>query len=157
MEINKEIVNSQIDTIYRENFFSLKIICQHIKIWDNYSDEEKFDIENVTRRDSLINGHFKYDKTYDKSLTYGEISKLGGSILYDFIKKNKYITDKDIFVDLGSGLGKLVLQLGAISEFKTLLGIEISDIRYQYSKYLQEKVGILNKDIFGMNCKIEIY
>jgi hypothetical protein len=153
--MNQLLLNSQIDTIYRENFFSLKMICQHLKIWDNYSDEEKLEIETATRRDSLINGHFKYKKDYDNLMVYGELTKLGVPTLYNYIKKNKEITNKDVFIDIGSGLGKLVLHMGVISEFKTLVGVEYQDIRYKYSKYLQEKIGIIDKGIFLFNKDIK--
>lgn len=83
------LINSQIDSIYRENFFSLKMICQHLKIWDNYSDEEKFEIETATKVDSFINGHFKYKKDYDNSMVYGEITKMGVLTLYNYIKKKQ--------------------------------------------------------------------
>ena len=78
-----QLVNSQVDTIYRDNFFSLKMICQHLKIWDNYSDEEKFEIETATKRDSLINGHFTHKKSYDKLMVYGELTKFGVPTLYN--------------------------------------------------------------------------
>lgn len=149
--MNQLILDNQIDTIYRESFFSLKMICQHLKIWDSYSDEEKFNIETLTRRDSLINGHFKYKKDYNDLLVYGELSKLGVSTLYSHIKNNKEVTNKDVFIDVGSGLGKLILHLGIISDFKTLVGVEYSDIRYKYSKHLQEKVGLIDKGIFLFN------
>ena len=146
-----QLVNSQVDTIYRDNFFSLKMICQHLKIWDNYSDEEKFEIETATKRDSLINGHFNHKKSYDKLMVYGELTKFGVPTLYNYIKGKKEITNKDVFIDIGSGLGKLLLHMGVISEFKTLVGIEYSDIRYKYSKHLQEKIGIIDKGVFFLN------
>ena len=154
------LINSQIDLIYKENFFSLKMICQHLKIWDNYSDEEKFEIETATKRDSLINGHFNHKKSYDKLMVYGELTKFGVPTLYNYIKKNKEITDKDVFVDIGSGLGKLILHMSIISEFKTLVGVEYQDIRYKYSKHLKEKIGIdkgiflINKDITDFDLSI---
>jgi hypothetical protein len=153
--MNQLILDSQINTIYKESFFSLKMICQHLKIWDSYSDEEKFNIETATRRDSLINGHFKYKKDYNDLLVYGELTKLGVLTLYNYIKNNKEITNKDVFIDIGSGLGKLILHLGIISEFKTLIGIEYSDIRYKYSKHLQEKVGTIDKGIFIFNKDVK--
>jgi hypothetical protein len=153
--LNQVILNSQIDTIYRENFFSLKMICQHLKIWEDYSDEEKVNIETATKRDSLINGYFKYDKIYDKFMVYGELTKLGVPTLYNYIKNNKEITNKDVFIDIGSGLGKLILHMSVISEFKTLVGVEYQDIRYKYSKYLQEKVGIIDKGVFIFNKDIK--
>jgi hypothetical protein len=153
--MNQLLLDSQINTIYKESFFSLKMICQHLKIWNSYSDEEKLNIETATRRDSLINGHFKYKKDYDDLMVYGELTKLGVPTLYNYIKKNKEITNKDVFVDIGSGLGKLILHMGIISEFKTLVGVEYQDIRYKYSKYLQEKIGIIDKGIFLFNKDIK--
>lgn len=70
------------------------------------------------------------------SLTYGEI-------LYDGVNtiiNNINITEKDVFYDLGSGIGKLVLQIFLNTPVKTSQGIEASLARHKVADNIFNKV-----------------
>ncbi len=75
-EIKFLLENNKLDSLYENNLFSLKSICQILGVWDNYSKEDQFKLENFTLRDSLINKHFKFKGKYNKNYTYGEILEI---------------------------------------------------------------------------------
>ena len=124
----------KVDQIYKNSLFSLKSICEYLDIWNNYSDVEKFKLENFSDRDSKLNKNFDYKGTYDLNLTYGEITKKGVQTIIEKITKYKDIKESDVFADIGSGCGKVVLQMAVKTNFKNLVGIEIVDIRNKYAK-----------------------
>lgn len=43
------------------------------------------------------------------------------------------ITEDDVFVDLGSGVGQVVLQMAAATSCKICLGIERADVPSRYA------------------------
>ena len=45
--------NHKLDLLYKNNLFSLKSICQLLGVWDNYTPEQKFQLENFTKRDTI--------------------------------------------------------------------------------------------------------
>lgn len=69
--------------------------------------------------------------------TYGEISYNGVST----ILKNINLSSNDVFYDLGSGLGKLVLQLFLISPIKAAYGVELSPILHAQSVKAANRVS----------------
>jgi len=75
--------------------------------------------------------------------TYGEISyKAVDTVLNDL-----FITDEDILYDLGSGVGKMVLQSYLSFPFKKVVGVELSTKRFTQSveaKDLLEEKGLMN-------------
>ncbi|HEB41733.1 MAG TPA: hypothetical protein ENI08_01790 [Candidatus Dependentiae bacterium] len=75
--------------------------------------------------------------------TYGEISyKAVDTILNDL-----FITDEDVLYDLGSGVGKMVLQSYLSFPFKKVVGVELSTKRFAQSvevKDLLEEKGLMN-------------
>jgi len=44
------------------------------------------------------------------------------------------ITEDDIFIDLGSGVGQIVLQMAAATQCKICWGVEKADVPSSYSK-----------------------
>lgn len=152
----------KVDQIYKNSLFSLKSICEHLGIWNNYSDEEKFKLENFTARDSKLNKNFSYKGKYDSNVVYGEITKKGVQTIIEKITKYKEIKESDVFIDIGSGCGKLVLQMAVKTKFKNLVGIEIVDIRNQYAKTILEqiapiddkKIFLINKDVRNFDLSI---
>jgi SAM-dependent methyltransferase len=157
-ELRKIAEESKLNSIYKNSLFSIKSICQHLNTWDSYSDEEKFKLENLTIRDSQLSKNYKYIKTnkYQKNFVYGEITRKGvDELIQSIYRHKKTITDKDVFVDIGSGTGKLILHTAISSTFKTLVGVEVIKERYQYAKSILEtaspiddkKVFFINKDI----------
>lgn len=61
------------------------------------------------------------------------------------------ITNDDVFVDLGSGVGQVVLQMAAATPCKICFGIERADIPSRYAEVRQ------NNNIFllSFHCYIE--
>jgi hypothetical protein len=166
-ELKLMMEDFKVDQIYKNSLFSLKSICEYLDIWDNYSDVEKVKLENFSARDSKLNKNFNYKGTYDSNLSYGEITKKGVQTIIEKISKYKDIKESDVFVDIGSGCGKLVLQMAVKTNFRNLVGIEIVDIRNKYAKSILEqitpiddkdkKVFFINKDVkeFDLSiCKI---
>lgn len=139
--------NYKLDQLYQNNLFSIKSICELLGVWHNYTPDQKFQLENFTNRDTTINKHFDYKGTYNINYVYGEILRSGVDVIIEKIKKYKKISDKDVFVDIGSGAGKLVLHISIKSDIKTLVGVEIVPQRNRYSKWIKEKI-IQDKSIF---------
>ena len=154
----------KVDQIYKNSLFSVKSICEHLEIWNNYSDEEKFKLENFTARDSRLNKNFNYKGSYNSDYVYGEVTKKGVQTLIEKITKYKDIKESDVFVDIGSGCGKLVLQMAVKTNFRNLVGIEIVDIRNKYAKSILEqivpiddkdkKIFFINKDVRDFDLSI---
>lgn len=71
------------------------------------------------------------------SQTYGETSF---EFMAQLIEKNQFRPkEQDTFIDLGSGVGHLVLQMAASVECKKCLGIEISPVPAGYAKVMEER------------------
>lgn len=149
----KKIANfDKINQIYSNDLITIKSITQYLGIWNNLSDLEKEELEKMTAIDSYMNGHkddylSKVEKL-EEDLGYGEITKSGTNTLYNYIKNNIEISDDDIFYDIGSGHGKLILHLALISEFKLLKGVEIDKYRYLYSLDIKSEIGEIDNVIF---------
>jgi hypothetical protein len=149
-ELNLMLENHKLDQLYNNNLFSVKSMSQLLGTWDNYSIDEKYQLENITKRDTLINKCFTFNGSYQSNLTYGEITRTGVDIILEKISTYKKITDKDVFVDVGSGTGKLLIHSAIKSNFKTFVGIEIQKERLQYSKIIKENI-LPEKPIFFIN------
>ena len=54
-ELKLLLDNSKLDQLYKHNLFSIKSICESLGVWDNYSSEDKFKLENFTKRLDNIN------------------------------------------------------------------------------------------------------
>lgn len=139
--------NYKLDQLYQNNLFSIKSICELLGVWDNYTPEQKFQLENFTKRDSDINKHFDFKGYYNNNYTYGEVIRSGVEVIIEKINKYKKPNEKDIFIDIGSGSGKLVMHLSIKSDIKTLVGVEIVPQRNRYSKWIKEKI-LADKSIF---------
>ena len=154
-ELKLLLDNSKLDQLYKNNLFSIKSICELLGTWDDYSQEEKFKLENITKRDSKINKHFTYNGEYDKKFVYGEILRTGVDTIINKINKYKKPTEKDIFVDIGSGCGKLVLHTAISSNIKTLVGVELVTQRHNYAKYIKQNIIPDNNSVFFINKDIK--
>jgi len=85
----------------------------------------------------------KYEKK-DVYLTYGEI-------LYpavDAIINYAPVTEKDVFLDLGSGIGKVVLQWFFKSPIKTAYGIEAYHSRHEVARAVKKKIKAEMPELF---------
>jgi SAM-dependent methyltransferase len=147
-EIKLLLDNSKLDQLYKHNLFSIKSICEFLGVWNNYSSDDKFKLENFTKRDTDINKHFTYKGNYNKNFTYGEILRNGADEIINKINRYRKISDKDVFVDIGCGCGKLILHTAIKSDIKTFVGIEIVPQRLRYAKSIKEEVLPEHKSIF---------
>jgi len=147
-ELKLLLENSKLDQLYKHNLFSIKSICEFLGVWDIYSDEDKFKLENFTKRDTTINKHFTYEGAYNTNYTYGEIIRNGVDEIISKINKYRKPTEKDVFIDVGSGCGKLVLHTAIKSDIKTLIGVEIVPQRLRYSKHIKEDILPESKSVF---------
>lgn len=152
--------NYKLDQLYQNNLFSIKSICELLGVWNNYTPEQKFQLENFTKRDTIINKHFDYKGVYNMNYVYGEVLRSGVETIIQKINKYKKITDKDVFVDIGSGTGKLVIHMSIKSDIKTLVGVEIVPQRVAYSKWIKEKISpdssifFIEKDINNFDLSV---
>lgn len=163
-ELIKAITNfDQINNIYQNNLFTLKSISQHLGEWNYLSEDEQYKLENHTTADSYLNGNIEeyYNslKNYNGSekFAYGEITKNGAESIYKWMKSNIGISENDVFYDIGSGHGKMVMHFALISNFKKLVGIELDNLRYKYcleilSQIQCDNVTFINDDV--LNCDI---
>lgn len=159
-DLKDVIIDYKVKLIYNNNLFSIKSICQFLKTWDNYSNVDKLKLENLTKRDTIINKNYHYSGTYDDNLIYGEVTRKGVNTILEKINKWANISEKSVFIDIGSGCGKLLLHLSIISNIKTLVGVEIVKERVDYSKFIYDqvlpdkKVFFINKDILDFDLSI---
>lgn len=147
----KTITNFElINKIYQNKLFTLKSISQHLGEWNLLTPEERYQLENLTSADSLLNGNIeefqKNLKNYDGSekFAYGEITKKGTEDIYKWIKANFDNHEDIVFYDIGSGHGKMIIHLSLISNFKKLIGIELSELRYKYCLDILSQIGSLD-------------
>lgn len=52
------------------------------------------------------------------------------------------ITEDDVFIDLGSGVGQIVLQMAAATKCKVCWGVEKADVPSSYSQVILLKFKI---------------
>jgi len=65
------------------------------------------------------------------------------------------ITEDDIFIDLGSGVGQIVLQMAAATQCKICWGVEKADVPSSYSKVINDnlsKLTMLTLCVFFSLC-----
>jgi hypothetical protein len=91
---------------------------------------------------------------------YGEITEKGVNQIIDNLKKHKLITHDGLFIDLGSGYGKMVLHMAMFDEIKESHGIELLESKAEHANLLlnelpkdfpKEKVFLSKKDILEVN------
>ena len=62
--------------------------------------------------------------------TYGEIMPTATQRLLEYLE----LSERDVFYDLGSGMGRLVLHTAAFAPLRRVVGIELSQTRYQTAR-----------------------
>jgi ribosomal protein L16/L10AE len=94
---------------------------------------------------------FKIPKIDEKNVreskgspVYGEITHQSVNKLLDYLN----LGTKDIFFDLGSGVGKVVLQTALITPIKKAIGIELSEVRHKDAISALEKAMQWVPDIY---------
>lgn len=142
--------NIKIEHIWSNDLFSQKSIALKLGIWNSLSDTEQSYYERITPYEARLNGN-DFEGEFEEETIYGEITKDGVFELNKHIKSNE-----GVFYDIGSGNGKIVLQMALISNFERYVGIEIEKIRYLYSIDIKNQIGIenvrfINDDILNVD------
>lgn len=130
--------NIKIEHIWSNDLFSQKSIALKLGIWNSLTDTEQAYYERITPYEAMLNGN-DFEGEFKEDVVYGEITKNGVFKLNNHIKSNG-----GVFYDIGSGNGKLLLQMSLISDFDKYVGIEIEKIRYLYSIDIKNQIGIKN-------------
>lgn len=92
----------------------------------------------------------EFDSEINQSM-YGQSDEIYGELYYysavkllNFLK----LTEKDIFLDVGSGLGRLIFQFFFLTDARSVVGIEINKRRYEVSCKVKEKIQQQLPDLF---------
>jgi hypothetical protein len=88
-----------------------------------------------------------------KERTYGEVTMEGMMCLFEEIG----INSKDTFVDIGSGLGNLVLWASFVKGAKKAYGIEIQLNRHVAAQQIRDDLALLRKPYWDPNSSEFIY
>lgn len=105
---------------------------------------KKNKIDNRSYLDSIysnINGYKITEEDRDfvnqfGSAIYGEINYNSLKTILDELKPRK----RDVFYDLGSGIGKTIVQASLNYKFKKCVGIELSKIRHEKANIIKKKL-----------------
>ncbi len=133
----------KVEHIWSNDLFSQKSIAIKLGIWNLLSDGERAYYERITPYEARLNGN-DFEGEFTEEVVYGEITKNGVFELNERIDSNG-----GVFYDIGSGNGKLLLQMSVISGFDKYVGIEIEKIRYLYSIDIKNQIGIDNVEFIN--------
>jgi len=128
---------------------------------ETYQDRERID--------RLLNSHWNDKRAWlrgsdeeDKHFTYGEVTNLGARQLIElFNLDGEDIRDKEenqrngdiVFFDLGSGQGKLVVQMILENVATTSVGIELSTLRHSLA--LQKWQALQQNSLFHHGGQVD--
>jgi len=121
-----------------------QLIAQIYHFWDGYdcSETEQVQLDNSVENKSwfgrLMGGH--------EASVYGEVLPEGIQTLLDVLDDEMPITESDVFVDLGSGTGKIVLQAALSTPCKKVVGIELSATRHKHGIDAMKNAGRIAKE-----------
>ncbi len=86
---------------------------------------------------------FGIDTEESQRITEQGSSPVYGEITYDSVDtllKELKLNKKDVFYDLGCGVGKMVIQVYLTSPAKKCAGVELSPTRYKYAQQVKEEL-----------------
>ena len=136
-----------IQEIYSNNLQQLSDISNRLNLSGDDIEIEKYKYQEF--KNQIKSNNIYIDNLFD-SKVYGEISMNG---VYKLNNELKEVCGT--FYDIGSGNGKLLLQMFLISNFDKYVGVEISKIRHLYAleinKYLSLDVTFINDDVLNVD------
>lgn len=142
------LTSIKISEIYSNNLIQLNEISDRLNLSGNDIESEKYKYQEFKK---LIKSSTLeiIDNSYDSNV-YGEVSING------VYKLNNELEEVcGTFYDIGSGNGKLLLQMSLISNFDKYVGVEISKIRHLYAleinKSLSLDVIFINDDVLNVD------
>jgi len=163
---------------YKEKYFNLKKMLGgndpelEKKLFSKLNDDELINLpdeffeklKNIYP--SAKHDYSKLNNSYEGHvITYGEMEYEGMVKLIEHLK-NKELANFDHFIDLGSGRGKLSLQLASLPYIKKSIGIEIVKERHDDAeenkmklndyKNFTDKVVFINDDFNKVELSIHI-
>ena len=142
------LTSIKISEIYSNNLIQLNEISDRLNLSGNDIESEKYKYQEFKK---LIKSSTLeiIDNSYDFNV-YGEVSING---VYKLNNELEEVCGN--FYDIGSGNGKLLLQMSLISNFDKYVGIEISKIRHLYAleinKSLSLDVIFINDDVLNVD------
>lgn len=107
-----------------------------------YSDISGFGIAHEDEKNIIAHGG---------APTYGEITVQGADALINYLKPQK----NDVFVDAGSGVGKLAVHFFFATDVAKSIGIELSQERYE--KALKIKAALEKDKLIPQGRSLEFY
>lgn len=136
-----------IQEIYSNNLQQLSDISNRLNLSGDDIEIEKYKYQEF--KNQIKSNNIYIDNLFDSNV-YGEISMNG---VYKLNNELKEVCGT--FYDIGSGNGKLLLQMFLISNFDKYVGVEISKIRHLYAleinKYLSLDVTFINDDVLNVD------
>ncbi len=142
------LTSIKISEIYSNNLIQLNEISDRLNLLGSDIESEKYKYQEFKK---LIKSSTLeiIDNSYDSNV-YGEVSING------VYKLNNELEEVcGTFYDIGSGNGKLLLQMSLISNFDKYVGVEISKIRHLYAleinKFLSLDVIFINDDVLNVD------
>ena len=141
------LTSIKISEIYSNNLQQLSDISNRLNLSGDDIEIEKYKYQEF--KNQIKSNNIDIDNLFDTSV-YGEISMNG------VYKLNNDLEEVcGTFYDIGSGNGKLILQMSLISNFDKYVGVEISKIRHLYAleinKYLSLDVTFINDDVLNVD------
>ena len=141
------LTSIDIQEIYSNNLIQLNEISNRLNLSGDDIESEKYKYQEFENQ--IKSNNIDIDNLFDSNV-YGEISMNG---VYKLNNELKEVCGT--FYDIGSGNGKLILQMSLISNFDKYVGVEISKIRHLYAleinKYLSLDVTFINDDVLNVD------
>lgn len=83
-----------------------------------------------------------YESDFKKSLSFGANETYGEIYYYSALKLLNClkITENDVFLDIGFGIGKLIFQTFLLTDAASVTGIEINEARYNIACNIKNKI-----------------
>ena len=141
------LTSIDIQEIYSNNLQQLSDISDRLNLSGDEFEKEKS--QYLEFKNQIKSNNIDIDNLFDYNV-YGEISMNG---VYNLNSELEEVCGT--FYDIGSGNGKLLLQMSLISNFDKYVGIEISKIRHLYAleinKFLSLDVTFINDDVLNVD------
>lgn len=101
----------------------------------------------------------KIYRTYDTHIKVSQGDEIYGELLYySAVKLLKHLklTPQDHFLDIGSGLGKLVFQIFLTTQVASVTGIEINHARHGIAENVKQKLQNQFPTAFNQNRQLNL-
>jgi len=115
----------------------------YLDIFDGFDISKEEEVETSGKEFRLLDGF--------GSATYGEVKQSSGP----YVRQLLEIKKEDVFFDIGSGVGKLLIQMAISTPCKKAIGVELSESRYEASIQALDNLKKLKEEgCIKNNCEI---